>query len=68
MEELQQKLNQARAEFHQAVAAEDSALEDATWAKYMDLRFAMVQYKKNQQPSRCHLLGGLGANGCSESF
>lgn len=46
MEELQEKLNQARAEFHQAVAAEDAALEDAAWAKYMDLRFAMVQYKK----------------------
>ncbi len=46
MEELQEKLNQARAEFHQAVAAEDLALEDAAWAKYMDLRFEMVQYKK----------------------
>lgn len=46
MEELQNKLNQARAEFHQAVAAEDTALEDAAWARYMDLRFAMVQYKK----------------------
>jgi uncharacterized protein YdbL (DUF1318 family) len=46
MEELQNKLNQARAEFHQAVAANDVALEDAAWAKYMDLRFEMVQYKK----------------------
>ena len=46
MEELQEKLNQARAAFHQAVAAEDLALEDAAWAKYMDLRFELVQYKK----------------------
>ena len=46
MEELQEKLSQARAEFHQAVADEDADLEDAAWAKYMDLRFEMVQYKK----------------------
>jgi len=46
MEELQEKLNQARAEFHQAIALGDADLEDAAWAKYMDLRFEMVQYRK----------------------
>jgi cellobiose-specific phosphotransferase system component IIA len=46
MEELQKKLNQARAEFHQAIHAQDTVLEDAAWAKYMDLRFQMVMLKK----------------------
>lgn len=46
MEELQKKLEQAYAELHQTMRADDLAAEDIAWAKYLDIRFEIVQYKK----------------------
>ena len=46
MEEMQVKLDQARAQFHQAVAANDQDQEDAAWANYMNVFFQVSQYNK----------------------
>ncbi len=46
MEEMQVKLDQARAQFHQAVEANDQAQEEATWANYMNVFFHVSQYNK----------------------
>ena len=46
MEEMQKKLDQARAEFHAAVNRGNEAEEDSTWADYMNVFFQVSQYNK----------------------
>ena len=46
MEEMQKKLDQARAEFHSAVNRGNDAEEDSTWADYMNVFFQVSQYNK----------------------
>lgn len=46
MEEMQNKLDQARAKFHAAVNSGNQAEEDSTWADYMDVFFQVSQYNK----------------------
>ncbi len=46
MEEMQKKLDQARAEFHAAVKRGNEAEEDSTWADYMNVFFQVSQYNK----------------------
>jgi hypothetical protein len=46
MEEMQNKLDQARAKFHAAVNSGNQAEEDSTWADYMQVFFQVSQYNK----------------------
>ncbi|MBP9092083.1 hypothetical protein KBI23_13735 [bacterium] len=46
MEEMQNKLDQARAKFHAAVNNGNQAEEDSTWADYMQVFFQVSQYNK----------------------
>ncbi|MDQ5937109.1 MAG: hypothetical protein QG574_4468 [Cyanobacteriota bacterium erpe_2018_sw_21hr_WHONDRS-SW48-000092_B_bin.40] len=46
MEEMQKKLDQARAKFHAAVNHGDQAEQDAVWADYMQVFFQVSQYNK----------------------
>ena len=46
MEEMQKKLDQARAEYHAAVNRGNEAEEDSTWAYYMNVFFQVSQYNK----------------------
>ncbi|MBP9811514.1 hypothetical protein KBF38_24645 [bacterium] len=46
MEEMQKKLDQARAEYHAAVNRGNEAEEDSTWADYMNVFFQVSQYNK----------------------
>ena len=46
MEELTKKLQQALAEVHVTMQGDDLDAEDAAWAKYLDVRFEIVQYRK----------------------
>ncbi|MBA4026961.1 MAG: hypothetical protein C0473_01830, partial [Cyanobacteria bacterium DS3.002] len=46
MEEMQRKLDQARAKFHSAVNNGDQAEQDSTWAAYMEVFFQVSQYNK----------------------
>ena len=46
MEEMQNKLDQARAKFHAAVNSGNQVEEDSTWANYMQVFFQVPQYNK----------------------
>jgi hypothetical protein len=46
MEEMQIKLDQARAKFHRAVETNSQEQEDAAWANYMDVFFQVATYNK----------------------
>ncbi|MDP3508062.1 MAG: hypothetical protein Q8T09_08740 [Candidatus Melainabacteria bacterium] len=46
MEEMQKKLDQARAKFHAAVNRGNEAEEDSTWVEYMNVFFQVSQYNK----------------------
>ena len=46
MEEMQKKLDQARAKFHAAVNHGDQAEQDTVWADYMNVFFQVSQYNK----------------------
>ena len=43
MEEMQQNLDHARKEFHEAIRSGVQAWEDAAWTNYMDI-FAQVAF------------------------
>jgi len=46
MEEMQNRLDQTRAEFHKAVEAKNKAQQDAAWAEYMKVLFQAQDYNK----------------------